>query len=419
MEILILDALLRPIDLIDEFMSFIWTERFAEKGDFQIVTLSTQANRNKLVPDTLIMIADSKRIMRVNTINDTEDEDEGPTLTVKGFEVVSILEQRVLALREDGGTHDGMLRAISYYNGWVPIELPQFMVWQICYPSSGYQLSVGDSIPFLQPGNVYPAVGSIYPVGNLPQVQTDAILWEQKAASLYSAVTDLAKSYDFGIRLYKDPNAAKLFFEAYVGNDRTSAQTILPAVVFSSDMTNLQSTTEYSDNNAEFNVVVAMYTYKNPVEGGYPPDLTIDAIVSDPELSFSSGGLDQKTKIITVTSLPDGMALVDVPAYLQQLAQEELTRSRPINIFDGEIDSHGEFVYERDYFLGDLVEVRGNNGGAAYMRVEEQIIKVDASGKSSYPSLVTKTSITPGTWRSWKYDVDWIDMGSGEFWNNQ
>lgn len=418
MEIFILDALLRQIDVVDEYISFIWTERYSAKGDFELVTLSTIQNRNRFVKDTLIMIPnDSNRIMRVSTTEDTIDEDKGATLTVKGFELVSILEQRVMTTKEVGGDHDGMVRAANYYNGWPPIAIPGVMVWQICYPSSGYQIFPGDTIPFLQ--NSYTPGGGIYPAGNLPQMQPGAILWEQKVASLYSAVSDVAKAYDLGFRLYKDPALAKLYFEAYVGNNRTSEQTIYPPVVFSSDMANLQNTTEYIDNTKHFNVVMALYEYDNPVEGGYPPRLTIDATASDPELAFSSGGFDQKTKSISITQLPEGMALVDVPAYLQQLADEELIKSRPIDIYDGEIDQHAQYKYERDYFLGDLVEVRGDNGGAAYMRVEEQIIKYDASGKNSYPSLVTKDSITPGTWRSWKYDVNWVDMGSGEYWNNQ
>lgn len=417
MEIYILDALLRPIDVVDEFISFIWTERYAVKGDFQLVTLSTIQNRNRFVKDAMLIIPDSKRIMRVNTIEDTIDEDKGNTLTVKGFEVVSIFEQRVIATKQVGGAYDTMLLPITYYTTKTPLELPGYMVWQICFATSGFQLDSDDTVPFLQNSSV-PGTG-LYPLGNIPPIQPLAVTWEQKVNSLYSAMTDIAKAYDVGFRLYKDPNSSNLYFEAYLGNDRTSLQTIFPAVVFSSDMTNLQDTTEYIDNTAHFNVVIAIYEYPNPIDGDLPSTLTITSTASDPELAFSAGGFDRKVKTISVTSLPDGMLPVDIPAYLLTLAQAELTQSRPTDIFDGTIDEHGEYVYERDYFLGDLVEIRGDNGGAAFMRVEEQIIKYDASGKSSYPSLVTKSSISPGTWKSWKYDIDWDDMGSGEFWNNQ
>jgi len=84
MEIFILDALLRPIDVVDEYISFIWTERYSEKGDFQLVTLSNPANKRRFVADTMISIAESKRIMRVHKVEEKDDEDNGVTLTIKG-----------------------------------------------------------------------------------------------------------------------------------------------------------------------------------------------------------------------------------------------------------------------------------------------------------------------------------------------
>lgn len=412
MEIFILDALLRPIDVLDEYISFIWTERYAEMGDFELITLSTPANLRRFVPDTMISILDSKRIMRIRSIEEKDDEDNGITLTIKGFDLSFILQQRIIATIDEG-----MLLPVSYYGGFTPLELMDEIVWRICIPSSGHQISSGDSIPFLNDKDTTP--GSLYPSSNISPPDPVGFVWEQKIATLHSAITDLCKAYDLGYRLYKDPNSSKLYFEGYNGIDRTSDQTEFPPVIFSSDMTNLQSTSEFRENVNHFNVVVAMYEYPNPDEEAEPDTLTIHEIVSDPQLAFSSGGFDQKTKFISVNQLPEGMEIEDAPAYLIQLATEELNRSKPTDVYDGEIDQNSDFVYERDYFLGDIVEVRGNNGGMAFMRVVEQIIKYDANGKSSYPSLLTKESITPGTWRSWKYDVDWEDMGSGEYWNNQ
>lgn len=412
MEIFILDALLRPIDVVDEYISFIWTERYAEKGDFELVALSTSANKRRFVLDTMISIPDSKRIMRIAKVEEKDDEDNGVVLTVKGFDLSFMLEQRVIAVKLSG-----KFMPVTYFAGYTPIQLMNLMVRLMCIPASGQQISPGDVIPFL---NDYVATpGSLYPASNIPQPAPGGIVWEQKIAKLYTAITDLCKAYDLGYRLYKDPNSSKLYFEGYNGIDRTSNQTTFPPVIFSSDMNNLHNTTEYYENEKQYNVVVAIYEYKNPDEGGLPEVLTIHEIVSDPQLVFSSGGFDQKTKFISITQLPGEVEFEDAPAYLIQLATEELNRCKPSYLYDGEIDQNSDFVYERDYNLGDIVEVRGNDGGAALMRVVEQIIKYDSNGKSSYPSLLTKESITPGTWRSWKYDVDWEDMGSGEYWNNQ
>ena len=400
MDIFILDSLLRPIDIVDEFISMIWTERYSEKGDFELVTLSNSANRKRFVFDTMLSINESKKVMRIETIEEVVDSEKGWTLKITGHDLVSITEQR---LAIDLDVVDGTINPSWNLSGWIPGDLMELMFFNICFVGD---VSPDDIIPFIQD------TGTLYPTDTIPEPSAP-IEWSQKPASLYSAIKDVGDAYDLGFRLYKDPSASKLYFESYAGSDRTSAQTILPPVIFSSDMANLQNTTEYNDNTKQYNVIVVIYFHKDAFDN----DVTTSETVSDPDLVDSTNGFDRKVKTISISSIPETVS--DIPAYLQQLGQEELAKSRPIGIFDGEIDKNSDFVYERDYYLGDLVEVRGNNGTVGYMRVVEQIFKEDASGFSSFPSLVTKTFINAGTWKSWKYDVDWVAMGSGEYWNNQ
>jgi hypothetical protein len=403
MDVFILDVLLRPIDVVDNFVSILWTERYAEKGDFELVTLSTPDNKRRFVFDTMLSIPDSKRVMRVTTIEETIDYEEGAVLKITGVEITQIFEERTAC---EISIFDGLINSVWWMVGLSPKELMEYFVYNICYAGG---LSDDDIIPFLQPS------GSLYAPGTIPEPEPGGIEWSQKPATLYSALTDIAKAYDLGLRLYKDPDASKLYFEAYTGSDRTSVQTTLPPVIFSEDMSNLQNTTEFSTNVGHFNVVRVIYFHKDEFDN----NITSSEVVEDPQVALSSGGFERKVKILTITSVPEELLEVDVPAYLQRLGREELTKSRTLSVYDGEIDQQGDYVYERDYFLGDMVEVRGNNGGAAFMRVVEQIIKEDKAGKSSYPSLITKTSINPGTWASWKYDVDWALIGSTEFWSNQ
>jgi hypothetical protein len=398
MEIYILDTLLRPIDVVDEFVSMIWTERFAEKGDFELVILSTSANNKRFVFDALITINESKRVMKVETIETVIDAEKGYVLKVKGFDLVSALEGRT-ALRIDGAT------IYPYWSltGWTPGELMRLFFKMICVDGV---LSADDIIPFIQDGETLYAPDTIVE-------PADEISYVQKPESLYLAIKTLGDAYDLGFRMYKDPNASKLYFDVYAGSDRTSAQTVLPPVIFSSDMTNLQNTSEFSDNTKHYNAIRVMYVHKDAFDN----DVADSVIVTSPDLLLSNNNLERKVKILLVTSIPDDV--VDIPAFLTQAGTDELMRSRPTGVFDGEIDKNSNFVYERDYFLGDLVEVRGDNGSAGYMRVVEQIMKEDATGQSSFPSLITNTFINSGTWRSWKYDVEWSAMGSGEYWENQ
>src|SRR6059036_109541 len=94
MELYILDSLLRRTAVIDRFESLIWTERFAEKGDFELVINSTHENRRLLVAGTRLALNESDRVMTVQSIEDKKDSDGKTILTVKGPSLESLLDDR-------------------------------------------------------------------------------------------------------------------------------------------------------------------------------------------------------------------------------------------------------------------------------------------------------------------------------------
>lgn len=404
MDIFILDDQIRPIDVVDEYISLIWTERWVELGDFELVTLSTPSNKRRFVPDVQISIPQSRHIMLIETVEETRDVDNGNVLKIKGRDLLCMAEKR-LAVSKDAITHQILPSWDSF--GTSPKDLILQKFAEICFDSD---IDTDDNFPFLLDPMLE---ASLYPADTISEPMPAGIDWTQKPMSLYAAIKEIAVAYDIGFRLYRHPSLSQLYFNVSLGSDRTSAQTTVPAVIFSEDMANLIDTTEFVDYSKHFNVVHVIYFYKD----GTDTDVTSSVIVEAPEIAFSTGGFQRKVKMLGVTQIPEGVT--DIPAYLTQLGTQELSKSRPIDVYDGEVAKNATFVYERDYYLGDILEVRGNDGGTAFMRVVEQIFKSDSAGDSAYPSLVTKTSITPGTWASWKYNVDWTAMGSSEYWNTQ
>jgi hypothetical protein len=404
MDILILDDQIRPVDIIDQYISLIWTERWDGIGDFELTIPSTPGNKNRLFPGVQVCIPQSRHVMLIESIEETIHADNGMVLKIKGRDLICVAEKRI-AVWKDGVTGEILPFRTDLVLSPKDLILRKFK--DTCFDSD---IDADDNIPFLQD----PELGaSLYPEDTIPEPIPTGVEWTQKPMSLYAAIKEVADAYDLGYRLYRHPSQSKLYFNVSIGSDRTSAQTAVQPVIFSQDMANLIDTTELIDHSRHFNVIHVIYFHKDELDD----DVTTSVIVEAPEIAFSSGGFQRKVKLLSVTQLPDGVA--DVVDYLTQLGNEELMKSRPVDIYDGEITQDSAYVYERDYYLGDLVEIRGTNGGAAYMRVVEQIFKSDSAGDSAYPSLITKTSITPGTWASWAYDTEWSAMGPGEFWNTQ
>lgn len=403
MELYVLDDLFRAVDVIDTFVSLIWTERYAEFGDFELVTLSSSANQRRFVKNKRLMINKSKRVMQIESIEETFDVDNGNVMKVKGREITLILDSRP-AIK----VVSGVVSPVWYITGNTPGDTMRYMFEEICVLGT---VSDKDIIPFIH------TTGGLYPASTIPE-PTDLIDWEQKPASLYSALKDVSDIYDLGYRLYKDPNISSLYFEVYAGSDRTSQQTTLAPVIFSPDMENIQDTTELTDVSKSFNVIEVLYTHQvTPVGGGDPIDVVDWIEIESPDLAASNDTFERRVKILEISSVPD--EVTDVNAFLIQAGKDELAKNRPILAFDGEVSQNSQYIYERDYYLGDLVETRGKNGSAGYMRVAEQIFVEDGQGERSYPTLVTKSFVEAGTWLAPKYDIDWILMGDDQFWNNQ
>ena len=88
-------GVLRPVQLIDTFESFIWTERYSDLGDFELVIKSTPITRNLLTEDTKILCDKSERVMIIESVEDKNDADGNMILDVKGHSLETIMNDRL------------------------------------------------------------------------------------------------------------------------------------------------------------------------------------------------------------------------------------------------------------------------------------------------------------------------------------
>lgn len=409
MEIYILDSLLREIDVVDEKISIVWTEKAQDIGDFELDLVNTSANRKRFVTDTLLTVNKSKRVMKVETVEKGMDSEGRFTMKVKGQEITEILAARAAL-----GTQNGFGNTPTWFiPNRTPGDIMRFMFYSICVQ--------GD----VSPADILPLVvwnQTLYPADTIPEPDEE-INWEQKPSSLLKAEKELADIYDLNFRLYRDPAVARLYFNVYSGSDRTTDQSVLSPVIFAPDLENVLNTTEYMTVQATYNVAkviwvetIAEYTDDNDVV--HPEEIIVhtETVYAD-DTAPADDGFDRRVLLVEVTSVPE--EVTDTIAFLRRAGKDELMKVRPLGALDGELSQYSQYVYERDYYLGDLVEQRDSDGATSKMRVAEQTFIEDAQGERSYPTLTQKEFINPGSWVSWKYNKDWADMGADEFWSTQ
>lgn len=381
MDIYVLDELLRRTEVIDQYESLIWTERYSAYGDFELVIRSDRGVRALLPVGTRVAILQSYRVMVVETIENGTNDDGVATLKVSGRSIESILLNRITrsSFATNPAVPDGDWN-LAGAPGWIARKIFD----TICRSNA---IITQDNIPYLQPGTLLPA-------GTIAE-PTDSITVSVERGTVYDAIKSICDMYNLGFRLIRNGDTTELYFEVYTGDDRTTLQTLNSTVVFSQELDNLSDTKELT-SLAGFKNVAYVFS-KNGSRIVYADGV-------EPTIS----GFERNVLVVDATSI-ETEAGTALQAELEQKGKEELAKNRPVIAFDGQIPQFGSYVYGLHYDLGDLVETRNADGLATNMRVTEQIFVSDKEGERSYPTLTIDLLITPGSWYAWDAGEVWDD----------
>jgi len=379
MEVYILDSLYRRIAVVDKFESLIWAERMRSAGDFELHIVSSVQNRNLFIPGVNLATNISTRIMTVETVQDSTDDEGRRTLKVTGPSIENVLRQRIIAMDSAGE--------------WIPWEsdeddpraIATDMFHDICVTGI---LNAGDVISGVTEGSFYPADTIAEP--------SELIIYIPDIQDLYTGLKDLCDAYTMGFRLVRHPVTNTLYFDVYMGSDRTTAQTTLSAVVFSPDLDNLRNT----------NRLTSSALFKNVA---YVVNDTDHEIVYQDDIDPDIAGFDRRVLFV---SCDEGLTSDE----MIQKGKDELAKNRMMSALDGQLATLTSYVYEIDYYLGDLVELRDDDGTTSNMQVTEQIFIHDKEGERAYPTLTVNTFIFPGSWIAWDFAEEWDDLTT-EHWD--
>jgi hypothetical protein len=385
MELYTLDSLNRRNAVVDQFQSLIWTERWQTYGDFQLNVPSTYSFRSVLKPDTWLAMSKSNYIMRIESVEDDWNDDGSRDLIIKGSSIEKLFDARA----SDSVPHTD-----------TPANVARSMFHNVCVSGTW---DIGDTIPGIIEG-IMPGV----PASNISEgVETITVtITDIVPPTLFtSMVTNICIPYSLGFRILCNSQTGQLYFDIYAGSDRTTDQTLLPAVVFAPQLDNLQNTKELTDISTAMNVA-----YVTDSSGA----TTI--VYADGVDPTTMTAFERRVMIVDATNLTS-----PTTAQLQQAGIEALAGARTSFLFDGEISQQSQYTYGVDYFLGDLVEEQNSDGVQTQMRVTEQIFSQDSTGEKNYPTLASYESINTGTWLGWNNNKAWFDLDSDttDVWGNQ
>ena len=197
MDIYVLDEDFAEVEVIDGYMSLVWTERFDENGDFELQIAPSEKVRHSLKEGTVLSIPESNRMMVVEEIAEKVVEDE-LILEIKGPSFESILDNRVAWCGPSGST-----------NAWLSTLVRSSLI-EGTYDED-------DKLSGLQLGT-----NAIYPASTLPPSTLPAPIPDSGWVSLGTAHDDSRKLSPLGYRFVRRPGTRTVYYDNYTGHNKSA-----------------------------------------------------------------------------------------------------------------------------------------------------------------------------------------------------
>ena len=355
MDLYVLDQEFNTLGLIDQFDSFIWTDRYNEAGDFEIYTAVTTELLDLLRADRYLWWSESEHTMIIEQITIDTDEESGNMLTITGRSLESILDRRVIPNQTD-------------FKDTLPNCIKKLMNDNIISPTDSKRkisnLIFADSTD--------PRLTSIQLEGQIT------------GENLYDVIVTFCQTYNVGFKIILD-SQNRFVFSLYMGEDRSYNQNDLPYVVFSPDFENIVNS-NYFENKATLKNValVAGERDEGGDKGRVPVSLEIGTASGLSRREIWVDARDVSSTNETGETIPES----EFNEKLKQRGNETLSENKVTKAFEGDLDATRMFVYNKDFYLGDIVQIVNDYNIEARSRVSEMVYSEDENGPSYLPTFI-------------------------------
>lgn len=342
MDIYVLDSDFEKIDIVDEYLSMIWTERYSDTGDFQLSTLIDRKWKNLLREGRYLSIPGSNRVQLIENVEES-DKDNVRSLNVSGRTPECWLEDRVI-----------MQEGVYYVD--TPISS---IIMDIVQSAFGYQQA---DDPNRNERIIF--------AGAPPSDTAD---YDRPVSEAFAAAKGLADIGNLGIRMV--PVGTNLQFSVYSG-------TLRPNLIFSVQSETLEDTSYLRSTKGYKNIARVKYKAADGKANW--------TYIAAPGFDNSVTGFARKVLNVDATD-------IDHPTvqnnYLTNMVRTkaliELAKHQKINLYTGTVHPTSSQKYNSHYSLGDIGTVISDDGDLKQqVRVTEYIFASDTQeGDRDYPTF--------------------------------
>lgn len=349
---LILNTNFETVDIVEDYDSFIWTDRYFKPGDFELYFPLSTKILDTCKENFYVWSEESDRLMIIEDLTIETDHEDGNFLSVTGRSLESILDRRVIwgMLSITGNIQNGIKKILD--ECFISPLNPDRTVSQLVFEAS---------------------------------TDPDIVAMEGDAQftgdNVLNVIQAICETFELGFRLRWRESDNKFVFSLYKGLDRSYDQIVNSRIMFSPSFDNLGSSRYFkSIRNLKTITLIG-----GEGEGA-------DRIYTTTTIDSPPTGLLRReyfTDARSVSSKVDG-GTISPSEYIELLKQkgkEKLAEHVLIETFDGQIEHIPIHQYMTDYYMGDIVQIENEHGLSSRSRVTEFIRSRSPSGIEMYPTL--------------------------------
>jgi hypothetical protein len=343
-------------EVINNYTSVMWIERYRDPGEFQIVAPLYSDLKRFLPAGTLISHVDTLEVMIVENHEINQTQDENPTITISGRSFESYLENRAIGINQARNS-----------NNYQEYELAAGYTWTQAVTLINQHISstvdLNDSLSNVVAQEIVSGTG----------VSTERII---ERGNVHQRLMELLDVDELGIKTVRrntfgvSGSPSVTYFTIHKGVDRRNS------IIFSWEGGDLESVNYLFSDKKLKNAALVQSKWLNVIVDNASTKYNRRFMIVD------ATDMDEKFDVA-----PTGDDLLRIVDRMTTRGTQALRRQRYVTISSADVSNVTQYRYRRDYNVGDLVMLDGNFDQSAVMRVTEYAEIEDENGESGSPTL--------------------------------
>lgn len=341
MDLYVLGTEFQTLCVLDLYVSLVWVDKFNEPGTFELEVPFSKKMLEYIQPDNYLMCSNSEHLMIIEDISYETNVEDGNKIKAVGRSLESILERRII------------WAATKFNNVNLQTSIQTLLNDAFVSPTVlDRKVDIFDAfVPSVDPRISSLILNRQYIVGD----------------NLLEIIHAICADYGLGFKITLNEND-HFVFSLYVGDNRSYSQTENPYVVFSPDYDNIIDSIYTNQKSQSKNIAL--------VKGTATKIVGVNSGISRRELFVDANDIDKGS-----------LSNSKYNALLEKRGVEKLDEANRGISFDANCDTHRMYVYGRDFFLGDIVQIGDSFGVEAAAKITEFTWSYTTSGVETYPTF--------------------------------